>query len=80
MLVAVPVQTEPSFTPATPEVLFEDDYLLGTGGGRTYDVAQDGQRFLIIKEGGGAEDTSAPPQIIVVQNWHEELKRLVPVD
>ena len=60
--------------------VFEDDYLLGTGGGRTYDVAQDGQRFLIIKEGGGDDDTSAQPQIIVVLNWHEELKRLVPVD
>ena len=77
---AVPVQTEPSFTPATPEVLFEDDYLLGTGGGRTYDVAQDGQRFLMVKEGGGAEDTSALASLTVVQNWFEELRRLVPTD
>ena len=80
-LMAVPVQTEPSFTPATPEVLFEGDYVLGTvGGGRAYDVAQDGRRFLMIKEGEGAEDESAPPSLILVQNWHEELKRLVPVD
>ena len=76
-MVAVPVQMEPSFTPATPEVLFEGTYY--TGPGRSYDVSPDGQRFLMIKEGGEAEDTSAPPSLILVQNWHEELKRLVPV-
>ncbi len=44
---------------------------------RTYDVAPDGQRFLMIKEGasGGSE---TPPSLILVQNWVEELKRLVP--
>ncbi len=26
------------------------------------------------------DDASAPPEIILVQNWHEELKRLVPVN
>ena len=38
----------------------------------------DGQRFLMIKEGGGSDQTAAPPQLIVVQHWVEELKRLVP--
>jgi serine/threonine-protein kinase len=43
-----------------------------------YDVAADGRRFLMIK---GANEGSGPPdaQVIVVRNWHEELKRLVPV-
>ena len=77
-LMAVPVQTEPSFTQGTPEVLFEGPYVLGPG--RNYDVAPDGQRFLMITEGGGAEDTSAAPTIIVVQNWFEELRRLVPTN
>ena len=49
-----------------------------TGGpGRTFDVSADGQRFLMVKA-GGASDASAPVTIVVVQNWHEELKRLVP--
>ena len=30
--------------------------------GRTYDISPDGQRFLMIKEGGGADQTAAPPQ------------------
>jgi hypothetical protein len=45
---------------------------------RHYDVSPDGRRFLMIKEGGGTDQTAAPPQIIVVQHWTEELKRLVP--
>jgi hypothetical protein len=38
-----------------------------------YDVSPDGQRFLTT----GPRQTSAPT-IVVVQNWHEELQRLVP--
>ena len=29
--------------------------------GRTYDLSSDGQRFLMIKEGGGADQTAASP-------------------
>ena len=43
--------------------------------GRVYDVSLDGQRFLAIKFGAGAGVTQ---QIIVVQNWFEELNRLAP--
>ena len=48
--------------------------------GRMYDIAPDGQRFLMIKVGGGADQAAVPRSLIVVQNWTEELKRLVPVD
>ena len=73
-LMAVPVQTAPSFMPGTPEVLFEAEYFLGLGG-RSYDVAADGQRFLMIKEGGDAAQN-----VILVQNSFEELRRLVPTN
>jgi eukaryotic-like serine/threonine-protein kinase len=42
---------------------------------RSYDVSPDGRRFLMIKQ--ATEDVTAP-QIVVVHNWLEELKRLVP--
>jgi serine/threonine-protein kinase len=42
---------------------------------RTYDVSADGQRFLRIKVAAVGDD---PQFVIVVQNWIEELKRLVP--
>jgi hypothetical protein len=44
---------------------------------RTYDIAADGQRFLMMKA-PGSDATTAPPQLIVVQHFDEELKRLVP--
>jgi serine/threonine-protein kinase len=45
---------------------------------RSYDIAPDGQRFLLIKEGDGSDQNAAPASLIVVQHWTEELKRLVP--
>ena len=46
---------------------------------RTYDVSLDGQRFLMIKDAAGPDQSASPPRIVVVQNWFEEVKRLVPV-
>ncbi len=43
-----------------------------------YDVSPDGRRFLMIKQATD-EGTAAPVQLVVVQNWIEELKRLVPI-
>ena len=40
----------------------------------TYDVSIDGKRFLMVKQPAN----QAAPQIVVVQNWTEELKRLSP--
>jgi hypothetical protein len=43
---------------------------------RTYDVSPDGGRFLVIKDAPGENASARPPQVIVVQNWVEEWKRL----
>jgi hypothetical protein len=51
---------------------------LGGGLGRMYDVSLNGQRFLMIKESNAAAERPPSPRIILVQNWFEELKRLVP--
>jgi len=81
-MMAVPVELEPEFRAGAPHVLFEQRYFsVGPNNGDAhYDVSPDGQRFLMIKEGGGAGDETAPAELIVVLNWHEELKRLVPTD
>ena len=42
---------------------------------RSYDVSPDGRRFLMIKQ---ATNEVTAPQIVVVHNWLEELRRLVP--
>ena len=48
--------------------------------GRTYDMAADAQRFLMIKEERRSDEPDPSAGIVVVQNWFEELKRLVPVN
>ena len=75
-LMSVKIATAPAFQAGTPEALFESADLR-TAWGRSYDVAPDGQRFLLtlIKE---APTNLAPAQMIFVQHWDEELKRLVP--
>jgi len=41
-------------------------------------VSRDGQRFLVVEEAEAAGAAQAG-RIIIVENWLEELKRLVPV-
>ena len=79
-LMRVGVERAPSWAATPPTQLVKEGYVTipGSLSGRSYDIAPDGQRFLMIKEGGGADQTAAPPSLIVVQHWLEELKRLVP--
>ena len=80
-LTAVPTEADGSFTFGNPEVVFEETYYFRGPPflGRTYDISPDGKRFLMIKEGGPGDETE-PTQLILVLNWFEELKRLVPTD
>ena len=75
-LMSVSIRTTPTFVAGAPETLFESADL-ASAWGRSYDVAPDGQRFLMAlnKE---PPTNLAPAQMIFVQNWFEELKRLVP--
>ena len=83
-LMSVRVAPGATWTASTPTKLMDAPYYHGGnglfGGGlfRTYDVSLDGTRFLMIKEGGGPNQSTAPLSIVVVQNWLEELKGLVP--
>ena len=74
-MMVVPVTLEPTFRAGVATRLFEGNYSFPQAG-RHYDVSSDGQRFLMVKP--GAEDNEA--QIVLVQNWFEKLKRLVPTD
>ena len=74
-MMAVPVATQPTFTFGTAKELFAGRYEMNSPA-RSYDVTADGQRFLLIQ----ADERPPAPitQIAVVQNWKEELKRLMP--
>ncbi len=74
-MMAAAIRTEPQFSVAKPQLLFEGDFertpqLYTTN----YDVAADGEHFLMIK----GNEESAPTQINVVLNFFEELRRKVP--
>ena len=73
-MMAVSIQTEPTFKAGTPKLLFEGGAYAIRGGRSEYDVDSEG-RFLMMKE---EEQTAA--QINVVLNWFEELRRLVATD
>jgi eukaryotic-like serine/threonine-protein kinase len=71
-MMVVPVQLKPVFTAGTPRVLFQGRYGV-TANIRGYDVAPDGRRFLMVQQ----KDRPAMrvAEMIVVQNWIEELKQ-----
>ncbi len=75
-LVAVPVKTEGGFSLGRAQSLFEDVYRPRPSS-RNYDIHPDGKRFLMIKKVEGEEDVPIT-ELIVVENWFEELKRLAP--
>ena len=72
----------PRFTAGNPQVIVEGPFatILPGINGRMYDVSRDGRRFLLIKAVEGTEQAAPPPQVVVVQNWFEELKRLAPAN
>lgn len=67
----VDVRTEPSFIAGSPRVLLDARQLTSYGG--SYDVSPDGERFLFSDN-----LTTASMSLVVILNWTEELKRLVP--
>jgi serine/threonine protein kinase len=83
----VGVQRGSSWSPTTPTVILttptnilRDAYIPGDAiaiGGSTYDVSPDGKRFLVFKAATDAKVAPAP-QIVVVQHFDQELKRLAP--
>ena len=74
-MMAVDITTQPNFSAGKPKTLFEGPYV-PKGTLPDYDVSPDGLRFLMIKP---LEQTTSLTQIVVVQNWLEELKQKVPV-
>jgi hypothetical protein len=79
-LMSVPVEAttgaSSTFRTGSPVILLEGRYYIGTSG-RAYDVSPDGERFLMIRQ-GGSDGAAGAPTIVVVQTWDQELKRLVP--
>jgi serine/threonine-protein kinase len=76
-MMAVPVELGTNFVAGIPQHLFDGPYFTGIVT-PTYDVSRDGKRFLLIKGSAASARASTPSQFVVVNNWFDELKRLVP--
>jgi serine/threonine-protein kinase len=74
-LTAVPVSTSgPTVSIGNPMKLFDTGYA-EPNPSRHYDVAPDGQRFLMLKPAAGGDPNAAPLSMVVVEHWFEELKQ-----
>ena len=77
-MMRVAVDATKGFSASVPQQLFEGRYYVDRGPtvrGRTYDIAPDGQRFIMIKDAASAEPSSqaVSPSIVVILNWPAEL-------
>ena len=79
-VMAVPVETEPTFSAGKPRMLFQKIFVAGWQESLPYDIHPDGKRLLMIKPSTGDATVTGPHKITIVLNWFEELKQRVPVD
>ena len=80
LLMVVEVDTGSVIAAGEPRPLFELAPGIEIQGGlvaRSYDISPDGQHFVFVRI---VEGSWKPPQRILVLNWVEELKRLVPTE
>jgi serine/threonine-protein kinase len=72
----VDVRADAGFSPGKPRLLFEKPGYGPAGPIRGWDISLDDRRFLMVK----LEEMKPQPatEMILVQNWFEELKRLSP--
>jgi serine/threonine-protein kinase len=75
-MMAVPMET--GLPVGVPEVLFEGNWVLTGSVARSYDVTPDGRRFLMVQRDN--RPPIAARRILLVQNWFDELRRLVPAE
>jgi hypothetical protein len=64
-LIAVPVESDETFQPGTPQELFR------TRGASNFDVSADGKRFLVNQPVSDSSDTP----VTVILNWPQLLKK-----
>jgi len=75
-VMVVRVETEPTFVAALPEPLFRTEArLVGVRG--SFDVTPDGETFYMFSS---SNSVAGDRDVVIVENFTEELKRLLPVE
>ena len=78
-LMAMPIETGPNLQAGIAETLFDPAAFIVSPSFRHFDVSPDGRRLLMIRRTGAATN-EGELEIVLILNWFEELKRLVPID
>ena len=81
-VMVVEIDTTRGFGAEAPRLLFEGDFVqdnaAGGGGNPNFDIAPDGESFVMVaSENGGGVGTAQVGTVTVVLNWIEELKERV---
>jgi serine/threonine-protein kinase len=82
-LMSVPVEQTSTWKAGTPRQVLQTAYFPAAVAGfnyRPYDISPDGKRFLMIKQLAETEPRPGQRGIMVVTNWLDEVKRLVPAN
>jgi hypothetical protein len=74
-MMAVPVKDPASLALGQPVTLFEWPLGRAAPAAPNYDVSLDGRTFLMVQQAAMATSS-----VVIVINWFEELKRLVPTN
>jgi hypothetical protein len=80
-MMAVTIEISNTLRAGVPRLLFEGDFVPENddAGATYYDVGADG-RFLMTRPVAAETGEASQPQIDIILNWTEELKRLVPTN
>jgi Tol biopolymer transport system component len=70
---AVPIQTTPALRIGKPRLILEGRFAASSDMGLSYAVSPDGRRLLMTRQ---QEDPRTASELIVIQNWFEEIERL----
>ena len=77
----MPVEPGPNLQADIAETLFDRAGYMGSPNNRHWDVSPDGRRFLQMIRRTGIETSDGELEeleIVLIQNWFEELKARVP--
>ena len=79
-LLLVPVElASPSLSVGTPRTVFDDPFRRDTGGASggmaNYDIAPNGEAFVMVEDASSAGGSALTPQLYLVTNWFEELRQ-----
>lgn len=80
ILMSAPVRANARMSAGVPSRVLQRPYYNGLGlveRPDTYDVARDGQRFLMLKQFTNANQPPEPATVVVVKNWTEQVRRLL---